>query len=230
MYSTLPLWTQISHLRYFPEFSGYLWYVRHPFFPQWGTEPLYLIAAKRPNLMQTIVQVPIHTTSATGCTRLLSLAVLVRRPSRKTFRHSREYAWSSVGIVYIKNEIEKHKDYSAFVQHVKTKVMLGEWLFELPAWDKRWFARMAMEMGRYEFRQEIIDMVTSEGYHINLPAARKAWSRQEKEIIKEVAWKYWREWRKDAESKFEGMTNAHVSKLCWTLIAYTSVGSHRSGV
>jgi hypothetical protein len=111
------------------------------------------------------------------------------------------------------NEIEKHKDYPAFVQHVKTKVILGEWLFEPSVWNKQWFARMTIEMGRYEFRQEIIDMVTSEGYHINLPAARKAWNRQEKEIIREVAWKYWIEWRKDAESKFEGMAT-HTSQNC----------------
>jgi hypothetical protein len=65
---------------------------------------------------------------------------------------------------------------------------------------------MTVEMNKYEFRQEIVDMVASEGYRLNLPTEEKEWNQRDKEIIKDVAWKYWIEWRTEAERKVEILT------------------------
>jgi hypothetical protein len=65
---------------------------------------------------------------------------------------------------------------------------------------------MTVEMNKYEFRQEIVDMVASEGYRLNLPTEEKEWNQRDKEIIKDVAWKYWIEWRTEAERKVEKLT------------------------
>jgi hypothetical protein len=93
-----------------------------------------------------------HGTTTVDCSRPVSQQERTQESFGNTLRISKDYPWSSLGIVRTNKSIEKHEDYPRFVQYIKTRMNGGEWLFDPPVWGNEWFARMAIEMEKYELR------------------------------------------------------------------------------
>jgi hypothetical protein len=104
---------------------------------------------------------------------------------------------------------EQHVDWPRFQQYVKEELPTGYWLFPPKEWDKWWFSRMVVEKDRLEVRKEIVQLVNKARYQVELPPKRlfdlsdRQLSKRDSQTILTVAYKYWLEWRINAEKKFE---------------------------
>jgi hypothetical protein len=221
MYGSIPHWTQMPYVRCFPEFSGYPWNSRHP--PLRDGKRTY--CGKRDNEDQLLMELIVQASSRTGRLPLVApdYFFAVRAQKNLTIRYfnnrksMRNVPWQ---LFVQTDQMENHQDYPLFVEHLNTKVICGEWIFEPTVWDKKCFARMITELARFECRQEIVDMLASEGHHIKLPTRNQDWDEKAKDIIKLVAWKYWVEWRVEAERDVAARVKNRKSRLSCTDASY----------
>jgi hypothetical protein len=209
----LPLWTQIPYVMAFPELSGYTW--RHNLirsdFDGGKQSGLHAWIWDDQSMFSDIVYASVRT----GRSPLYAPDFFFYSDERKKTRlrwmfNNREGITTVPWYCGIKTKkCEQHVDWPRFQQYVKEELPTGYWLFPPEKWDKWWFGRMVVEKNRLEVREEIVQLVNEAGYQVELPPKRlfdlskRQWSKRDSQTIRTVAYKYWLEWRTNAEKKFE---------------------------
>jgi hypothetical protein len=224
----MPRWTQIPYIMCFPEFIGYNWRYKLPH----GDNGKVECSSRSQMHDNLLVDSILAASGRTQCPPLCSPDFFLYRKESRESEMVRMFNGRSK-IVGVKwhleiqtNHPQDHPDFPRFCQYLTEEVPTGEWLIEPIKWDKKWFARMVVERVNFEARQEIVDLVASEGYHIEVPNKSKGkkricpvlsqseklpekmyvWEQQDKEIVQIVAWKFWTEWRMEAEHRLEAIS------------------------
>lgn len=202
----MPQWTQIPHIMALPQFAGYHWEYENPniwlsgdyrWLSQWHDHSLFhniILASSRTGRLPLCAPDYFHYDRRAR-----------RRQLELMFAERSQISGRIWDLNTDSKRPEDHPDWAHFCWYVKQEVPTGEWLFTPKIWNKAWFARMIVEKDNLESRQEVVNIMRMEGHHLELPRkqwfsiGKLEWSQSDIKAIKTVAYKYWKEWREEAE-------------------------------